>query len=542
MKSMIPCKPFSVLVSLTICLLVTAAALAEEPARPNTVNLTVVARIDCDNEKVPALPEGRFFADEKTFNDFCDRLKLDAKQRPEIDFDKQLVIIETRDAGDDNLIEYSDKLNDKGELYVDVFSTEKGIRPSDKTEITFLAVNREGITGILRGEWVVLEGKLENKKTLYPIEVNTDTAKLSPEPHELNPDFTPALYQQLKKDEGNVFFSPYSITEAMAMVHAGAGGNTADEIATALALGEGDANDIARRGEALRRHLANLNQGENKLRVANALCVTGEPPRQSYQELVRSRYDGKLFSGGLDEINGWVKEKTEGKIEEILKSLSPDSACVLLNAVYFKGQWETPFDQADTGKSKFHRKPGDEVEVDMMSSESRYRWLDENGLIAVELPYENGAVMVLVMPEKAAGMASLEDRLDAPFLEKTCNKLHKANAYQAVVHVPKFKVSTEYDLIPTMKQLGVSDAFDGSRADFKAMYGEKPVTISQIVHKATLEVDEKGSVASAATAVEILPLAGPRHFRFDRPFLVLIRDRATGTTLFMGRINDPSAG
>jgi serpin B len=363
----------------------------------------------------------------------------------------------------------------------------------------------------------------------------------TPEARELNPDFTPALFRQLKAGEGNVFFSPYSITEAMAMVHAGAGGNTADEIVKAMALGEGSAEDIAQRSGALRAQLAKLNQGENKLRVANALCVTGATPLESYQNLLRSRYDGELFSGGLDAINGWVNKKTEGKIEKILEKLSPDSACVILNAVYFKADWVTSFDAGATVKAKFQRPGADPVEVDMMRSESSYRTLWDKGLIAVELPYKNGASMVLVMPDKADGMAALEDRLGARFLQETCDKLRKRNAHQAVVQVPKFKVATQYDLIPTMKQLGMSDAFEMARADFKAMYGKTPVQISQIVHKATLEVDEKGSVATAATAVEMQKESGPARIRFDRPFLVLIRDQATGTTLFMGRINDPSA-
>ncbi|MFZ9938027.1 MAG: serpin family protein [Luteolibacter sp.] len=366
----------------------------------------------------------------------------------------------------------------------------------------------------------------------------------TPAARELNPDFTPALYQQLKTGEGNVFFSPYSITEAMAMVHAGAGGNTATEIAKALAFGEGRAEDIAKRSEALRAQLAKLNQGENKLRVANALCVTGVPPQESFQKLVRTRYEGEVFSGDLDKINGWVKKKTEGKIEKILDKLSEDSACVILNAVYFKGNWMTPFDAGNTRKAAFHRKAEDPVEVDMMSREDSYPVLQDKGVIAVELLYANGASMVLVMPGKADGMAALEEQLSAPFVAGLCADLRKTQPKEINLSVPKFKVATKYGLIPAMKELGMVDAFAEERADFKAMYDKTPVSIAQIVHKATLEVDEKGSVAAAATAVEIQANSiteGPPEIRFDRPFLVLIRDQATGTTLFMGRINDPTA-
>ena len=363
-----------------------------------------------------------------------------------------------------------------------------------------------------------------------------------PKARELNPDFTPALYRQLKDGEDNVFFSPYSITEAMAMVHAGAGGNTATEIAKAMALGECSAGDIAQRSGSLRAQMAKLSQGENKLRVANALCVTGVPPLEAYKELVRTCYEGELFSGGLDEINGWVNKKTEGRIEKTLEELSPDSACVILNAVYFKGIWQTPFADGGTVKAKFQRKPGESVDVDMMSREGSYPVLQDKGVIAVELLYGNGASMVLVIPGKADGMAALEEQLSAPFMADLCADLRKTQPKEINLSVPKFKVSTKYDLIPAMKELGVKDAF--RNADFSPMFGRSGFTIAQIVHKATLEVDEKGSVASAATAVDVENFAErepPMSIRFDRPFLVLIRDNASGTTLFMGRINDPTA-
>ena len=360
---------------------------------------------------------------------------------------------------------------------------------------------------------------------------------------DINPTFSASLYGQLRETEDNVFFSPYSITEAMAMVHAGAGGNTATEIAEALSIG-GDPATVAQRLQVQRRHLMTVaNQDDNRLNIANALCVTGADPEPAYQDIVRQHFGGEIFSGGLDEINGWVKEKTEGNIEEILEKLSPNSACVLLNAVYFKGNWQESFETGRTHKAPFHLTGGGKKDVDMMMREGRIKVLRDTGFIAVELPYETRASMVLVLPDQADGMAALEKNFSEAKLQDLGKRLSASGEEKVELYLPKFKIATEYDLVGPMQNLGIVDAFEFHKADFKVMYGDRPVCISQIKHKATLEVDEKGSVATAATAVEMqtksLPAPTPR-IRFDRPFLVMIRDRDSGTTLFAGRINDPS--
>ncbi len=364
-------------------------------------------------------------------------------------------------------------------------------------------------------------------------------------PPDINPAFSAHLYQQLHSGDGNVFFSPYSISEAMGMVYAGSGGNTATEIAKALSFGQ-DTKALGPQMQEFRRQLmAQVNQKDNKLNIANALCVTGKSPLQGYQDTVRQQYDGEIFSGGLDPINEWVKKKTEGHIEKILEELSQDSACVLLNAVYFKGNWKTSFNVDATHKADFHLPSGKTAEVDMMTREDSFKVLRDKGMIAVELPYQTSASMVLIMPDKAEGMKELENSFNEVMIQNLCKNLQGRKVESAKLFMPKFKLATSYDLIEPLKQLGMVDAFDG-KADFKAMYGEIKVKISQIKHKATLEVDEKGSVASAVTAAEITreraSISPPTpQICFDRPFLVLIRENTTGTNLFMGRINNPTA-
>ena len=362
---------------------------------------------------------------------------------------------------------------------------------------------------------------------------------------DINPAFAADLYAQLCETKDNVFFSPCSITEAMAMVHAGAGGNTATEIAKALSI-EGDPKTVAQRLQAQRNHLMSMaNQGDDKLNIANALCVTGMTPEQAYQDIVRRQFGGEIFSGGLDEINGWVKDKTEGNIEKILEQLGPNSACVLLNAVYFKGNWQELFETSRTHKAPFHLTDGKKVDVDMMMRKGKIKVLRDKGFVAVELPYQTRASMVLLLPEEADGMGALEKNFSEAKLQDLGKRLASSGEEKVELYLPKFKIETEYDLVKPMQELGIVDAFSFKKSDFKVMYGDSEVCISQIKHKATLEVDEKGSVATAATAVEIFGLSLPPptpQIRFDRPFLLMIRDRDSGTNLFMGRINDPTQG
>ena len=426
-----------------------------------------------------------------------------------------------------------------GPQHIDLF-----LKNSSRGEITEAMKATEigfDLAGIPKPAVITIHTDHGGKKTVpYGIKSNPFEGATV---EDINPAFTPNLYAQLRESEGNVFFSPYSITEAMAMVNAGAGGNTATEIAKALSIGGGQ-KTVSQRLQELRKHLmAVANQDDNKLNIANALCVTGKTPEQAYQGIVRQQFGGEIFSGGLGKINGWVKEKTEGNIEKILDQLSPNSACVLLNAIYFKGNWQDSFDTRHTHKAPFHLADGKKVDVDMMKRKGRIKVLRDRGFVAVELPYQTRASMVLILPENADGMAALETNFCGAKLQDLGKRLASSGEEKIELYLPKFKIETEYDLVKPMQNLGIVDAFSFKKSDFKVMYGDSEVCIGQIKHKATLEVDEKGSVATAATAVGMafnsLPPPTPQ-IRFDRPFLVMIRDRDSGTNLFMGRINNPN--
>ncbi len=370
-----------------------------------------------------------------------------------------------------------------------------------------------------------------------------DLIEAPPVPREINPGFAAALYQQLRQEEGNVFFSPTSISQAMGMAYAGARGRTAEEIGKAMGFA-GSARELAGRMSGLRVRLEDAANGnDDQLRIANAVFVTGARPLEDYLQLARTRFGAEAFHGGLEDLNGWVRQQTGGHIDRILEQLDANSACVLLNAVYFKGTWESPFRPSGTHDGAFHLTPAKSVEVKLMSQRGTFAMVRNEQWVAVELPYRTSCSMVLVMPAKAEDFGAFEAGIRQAFVEQVCGQL-KGGEQEIELVLPKFKIATTYDLVPPMKSLGMADAFDGGLADFSGMYRRDDIHISQIKHKATLEVDELGSVASAATAVEMafrgLPAPAP-IIRFDRPFLVLIRERQTQSTLFMGRISDPTA-
>lgn len=357
-----------------------------------------------------------------------------------------------------------------------------------------------------------------------------------------NGEFAVQMYRSLAAEKGNLFFSPFSVSSALGMTCAGARGNTAKEMKEVLHFHPSQAELPAAFRGLSRELAANAAKTGQKLNIANALVLTGGNVGKEYKKILRDYFDSEIFGGGLNEINGWVKKKTEGKIDKILEELSGNSVCVILNAIYFKGIWESQFDKSRTKAAPFHVSPDREVTVPLMYQKGRFRFLEGKDFTALSIPYKgNDLSLIILLPDVKAGLVSLEKQLDTESLQRWLAELDNQRIQQVDLYLPKFKLETGYDLVPPFKRMGIKDAFTG-RADFRGMgWPLGDLWIAQIKHKAFVDVNEEGTEAAAATAVEMVTksVGFPREFRADHPFVFIIRDNRTGAILFMGRLVEP---
>jgi serpin B len=374
-----------------------------------------------------------------------------------------------------------------------------------------------------------------------------------------NSAFALDLYAQLSRQDGNRFLSPLSISTALAMTYAGAEGDTARQMAKTLHL----TLTADQLHPAFHHLLAELHsrgaapagklEPDLQLFAANALWAQKELPVLSdFRSRIEVNYKGGLYSVDFRNageearrtINAWVAEQTKEKIQDLIKPnhISPDTLLVLTNAIYFKSLWESPFRKEDTRSEPFHLSPSVHTPVDMMSQSGRFRYLDGGSFEALELPYRGRALaMVILLPKAVDGLPALESTLRLEDLEGWLGKLSSRSVQ---LSVPKFKLTDEFELRGALSELGMPLAFDRTRADFAGITGTRDLAISAVVHKAFIEVDEKGTEAAAATGVVMLKMAAmiptkPLVFRADHPFLFLICDVRTGSMLFLGRMLKP---
>jgi serpin B len=290
-----------------------------------------------------------------------------------------------------------------------------------------------------------------------------------------------------------------------------------------------------------------------KLLTANALMLTrrgNDLISAEYAALLKEGYAAELFKGArLDDVNSWVDRKTEGKIPAILDRLDDTATAVLLNAVYFKARWETPFDRKSTRDDAFNLSRSQKVHVPMMSRTGDFAVAARNGYRAVRLPYEIPTLgLVVVLPNEADGLREVAGRLDIGELAALFDALHGPTNPVALA-IPRFRAEFKADLVAPFQQAGMKLPFDADRADFSGMtdrpMSEAGLFIGQIAHRAVIEVAEESTEAAAATAVVMAIRSAkarqpdPEIFRVDRPFLFYLVDDATGAILFQGRIVDP---
>ena len=401
---------------------------------------------------------------------------------------------------------------------------------------------------------------MKNRTMLAAILMSSLISVSGAETKKAEPGLTPAaranaiafkFYAREAAKPGNVFFSPYSIQTAFAMVYEGARGKTAKEIASVFAFQEKTADlrsslgvlkkDLAAAAKGAEFNQANSFWAQKDYKFLPAYLKT---LRRSYGAEARQVNFKTKAEEARGEINGWTEKRTKGKIKDLFPegSLDPLSRLVLVNAVYFKGTWQEPFKKEMTSDADFTKAGGEKIKVKMMAaSGTRNAEYSENEeLQALRLPYKGGGLsMVVLLPRPGKGLAATEKSLTGEKLES----LRKGLAERKVkVFLPKFTFSSGFVLNDALAELGMPAAF-GLGADFSGMDGTDKLYIQKAFHKAFVEVNEEGTEAAAATGVAMgvksMPSFDFALFRADRPFLFLIEDSKSGLILFMGRMEDP---
>jgi len=376
---------------------------------------------------------------------------------------------------------------------------------------------------------------------------------------EANNMFAFDIYGQLTAKTGedkNLFLSPFSISSALALTYEGAKGETSDQIRSVFHFPE----DITTLRDGYLSVNTGINAGdpEYELNVANALWA--EKTYQfldSYINTADKYYSAKTtnldFINQPEEsrltINGWAEEKTNDRIKDLIPQgmIDPLTRLVITNAIYFKGTWVLQFDENKTSEADFTTPSGDIVKVDMMQrtdEDAVYGYAETDELQVLKMPYEHESgkelSMFVILP-KENDLRAAEDVLSEGKLESIENSI---GSKRVKVFFPKFKLETEYQMSDTLAEMGMPVAFTGG-ADFSGMDGTNNLFISDVVHKAFIEVNEEGTEAAAATAVVMKLTAVVEEdpvpvFMADHPFVFLIQDDDTGNILFIGRISNPS--
>ncbi len=357
------------------------------------------------------------------------------------------------------------------------------------------------------------------------------------------------LYQRLRLgNEGrNLFFSPFSISTALAMTYAGAAGETERQMAAALHF------TLPRQQlhPAFSALLDDLRSSkEYELAIANRLWgQKGYPFRKEFLAGIEARYRGGFeevdygndAEGARGTINRWVEAETRGKIRDLLQKpdIKPLTRLVLTNAIYFKGNWSARFDSRNTVSGQFALQDGAAVSVPLMTQKGRFPYLREKDFEMLELPYAGGRLSMLVLlPNRGVTLDRVETLLSPEHLRSWRSGMEETDVR---LFLPRFRTAARFELNAPLHSLGMKDAFDENRADFSGIMGKKDLYISKVIHKAFVDVNEEGTEAAAATAVVLntKSIGLEVRFRADRPFVFAIVDRESESVLFLGRLMNP---
>ena len=356
------------------------------------------------------------------------------------------------------------------------------------------------------------------------------------------------LFHQLRREKpsDNIFISPLSIAMALQMTYGGAAGETAAAMARTLKL-----TGLALPGanQAASELLQKLKSSDSKveLLIANSLWArSGVRFNDDFLASNRKYFGAEIASldfaspQALSRINGWVDTTTKGKIPRIIERIDAQTVMFLINAVYFKGRWQTEFDPRLTANTAFHIAAARQKQVAMMARSGSFQYLRGERFQAIGLPYGNGNVSLYVfLPDAGLSINDFLSRVNDQTWNQWMTAFRRAHGD---VKIPRFKMEYGRELKESLKALGMGIAFDTGKADFSGMRRERDLFIQQVTHKAVVEVNEEGTTAAAATSVSIgvtSVMVPSFSFVADRPFLMAIRDQTTGVILFLGAVYDP---
>ncbi len=387
---------------------------------------------------------------------------------------------------------------------------------------------------------------------------STDSANISATPAGINLAINANnqvaldIYSKLKNENGNIFFSPYSISTALAMVYEGARGKTAEEIRSVFHFSA----DSNLRRPAFAAIYEDLNKPNSKfdLSAANALWAQNDYKfLNDYIATIEQYYAGKAtnvdFKNATEKtrqtINKWIEDKTNNKIKDLFSqgSLDNTTRLVLTNAIYFKGTWIKQFEKNKTTNDNFWINTDNAIKVPMMQrtdKNSKFNYTETDDLQILEMPYEGNALSMMVFLPKKNNLSLLENSLTLDKINDYKNKLREQRVY---VYMPKFTFDTKYSLNETLAKIGMPTAFT-SNADFSGMDGTKQLLIQNVIHQAFIDVNEEGTEAAAATGISMsLGSAGGNEdpvFEANHPFIFIIQNKNNGNILFLGRVSNPS--
>ncbi len=364
-------------------------------------------------------------------------------------------------------------------------------------------------------------------------------------------DFYKTVSSSKNQTDKNLFFSPASMYVAFSVLYEGADGNTAVQLQDVF----GFEPDAAARYNATAHAMASLNRDDPyaTLAIANALWLSDRiPVYESYQDIARQIYFAGIETVNFDKdgvketvakINGWASNNTNGKIKEVISERDVDNNTVMVinNAIYFKGTWVTQFQADDTVESDFWKNGTESVDADFMNIQETFDYAHSNGAHVLKMPYEGDRLsMLVILPEGRDAIGALEESISADMIQQWRQELRPS---EIVLYIPKFNMTTHYDLKGPLQALGITDVFSKS-ADLGGITDVPPnVWVTKATQDAFVNVNEEGTEAAAVTTIVVGGDSGPPptpYFIADHPFLFIIQDDESGAILFMGKLSDPT--